>query len=335
MNKKSTLAGIADEIQAEIASGALAPEPKSDVLASRGQSMRQFSDDLVYESYERIDPALCRPSAQNARQYGSLTYDDCADLIETIKSEGRQIMPAVVRHTGDPETPYEIVTGSRRHWAITWLRGNSLPNIKYLVDIQTLDDEAAFRQSDLENRARKDVTDLERAKSYANALDEHYKGDVSMMAERIGINYRALYRYLDLAGLDPVLIDAIGGPRVVTVGHARLLKPMLGKNGGSLDAAMELAGNIAADQRERAGEGRALVPAADVIKRLLSAKASTPRKAGQPRIYTDKSGAPLFSYQPPLRRAGLQLAIPAKFAGDLDELKRAISDLIDSTYSRP
>jgi hypothetical protein len=117
MSKKSTLAGIADEIQAEIASGALAPEPKSDVLASRGQSMRQFSDDLVYESYERIDPALCRPSAQNARQYGSLTYDDCADLIETIKSEGRQIMPAVVRHTGDPETPYEIVTGSRRHWA--------------------------------------------------------------------------------------------------------------------------------------------------------------------------------------------------------------------------
>ncbi len=333
MSKKSTLAGIADEIQAEIASGALAPEPKSDILASRGQSMRQFSDDLVYESFERIDPALCRPSAQNARQYGSLTYDDCADLIETIRSEGRQIMPAVVRHTGDPETPYEIVTGSRRHWAITWLRANSLPNIKYLVDIQALDDEAAFRQSDLENRARKDVTDLERATSYANALTEHYKGDVNMMAERIGINYRSLYRYLDLAALDGVLIEALGGPRVVTVGHARLLKPMLGKGGGTLDAIMQRGAELAAEQRERAGEGRAPIPAADIVKQLLSAKAAAPRKAGQPRIYPATSGDALFTYHPPQRRAGLQISIPRKFAGDRDELKRAIGDLIDSIYS--
>ena len=334
MSKKSTLAGIADEIQAEIASGALAPEPKSDILASRGQSMRQFSDDLVYESYERIDPILCRPSAQNARQYGSLTYDDCADLIETIRSEGRQIMPAVVRHTGDAETPYEIVTGSRRHWAITWLRGNSLPNIKYLVDIQTLDDEAAFRQSDLENRARKDVTDLERATSYASALAEHYKGDVTMMAERIGINYRSLYRYLDLAALDAVLIDALGGPRIVTVGHARLLKPMLAKNGDALEAALQLGGELATEQRERAGEGRPPIPAADVVKQLLSAKAAAPRKAGQPRIYPAKSGEALFTYHAPLRRAGLQISIPARFTGDVDELKRAVGDLIENIYSR-
>lgn len=334
MSKKSTLAGIADEIQAEIASGALAPEPKSDVLASRGQSMRQFSDDLVYESYERIDPALCRPSAQNARQYGSLTYDDCADLIETIKSEGRQIMPAVVRHTGDPDTPYEIVTGSRRHWAITWLRGNSLPNIKYLVDIQTLDDEAAFRQSDLENRARKDVTDLERATSYASALNEHYKGDVSMMAERIGINYRSLYRYLDLAALDGVVIDALGGQRIVTVGHARLLKPMLSKNGEAFDAALLLAAELAVEQRERAGEGRPAIPPADIVKQLLSAKAAPSRKAGQPRIFSNASGDTLFTYHPPLRRAGLQISIPAKFTGDVEELKRSIGHLIDSTFSK-
>src|SRR3546814_1110550 len=59
------------------------------------------------------------PSPVNARDYMALTYDDCAELIETIKSEGRQRTPATVRPTNDPAQPYEIIAGSLRHWSIT------------------------------------------------------------------------------------------------------------------------------------------------------------------------------------------------------------------------
>src|SRR3546814_8286453 len=104
------------------------------------------------------------PSPVNARDYMALTYDYCAELIETIKSEGRQRTPATVRPTNDSAQPYEIIAGSRRHWSITWLRANNYPDFKYLIDIQKMDDEAAFRFSDLENRARTDISDLERGK---------------------------------------------------------------------------------------------------------------------------------------------------------------------------
>src|SRR3546814_6474785 len=115
----------------------------------------------------------------------ALSYDDCAELIETIKSEGRQRTPATVRPTNDPAQPYEIIAGSRRHWSISWLRANNYPDFKYLIDIQKMDDEAAFRFSDLENRARTDISDLERGRRYLEAISQFYENARNRMAERI------------------------------------------------------------------------------------------------------------------------------------------------------
>src|SRR3546814_16374925 len=100
----------------------------------------------------------------------ALTYDDCAELIETIKSEGRQRTPATVRPTNDPAQPYEIIAGSRRHWSITWLRANTYPDFTYLIDIQKMDDETAFRFSDIENLASTEINHLARGRGYRDAL---------------------------------------------------------------------------------------------------------------------------------------------------------------------
>jgi ParB family transcriptional regulator, chromosome partitioning protein len=84
-------------------------------------------------------------------------------------------VPAVVRRVeGDPLHDYEVIAGTRRHWWISWLRANNYPDMVFLAQVQVLDDESAFRLADLENRARKDVSDLERARNYANALENHY-----------------------------------------------------------------------------------------------------------------------------------------------------------------
>jgi ParB family chromosome partitioning protein len=42
--------------------------------------------------------------------------------------------------------------------------------MQFVAQVAQLDDEAAFRLADLENRARKDLSDLERARNYAEAL---------------------------------------------------------------------------------------------------------------------------------------------------------------------
>src|SRR3546814_21095769 len=103
----------------------------------------------------------------------------------------------------------EIIAGSRRHWSITWLRANNYPDFKYLIDIQKMDDEAAFRFSDLENRARTDISDLERGRGYLEALSQFYDNDRNRMAERIGISLSQLNRYILLAKIDEQFVDAI------------------------------------------------------------------------------------------------------------------------------
>src|SRR3546814_19921862 len=73
-----------------------------------------------------------------------------------------------------PDHDYEVIAGTRRHWSISWLRANSYSDMMFVAQVAQLDDEAAFRLADLENRARKDVSDLERARNYADALKAHY-----------------------------------------------------------------------------------------------------------------------------------------------------------------
>ena len=55
----------------------------------------------------------------------------------------------------------------------------------YTVEIRELTDEEAFRLSDIENRAREDISDFERARDYLRALDAYYGGKQQEMAERI------------------------------------------------------------------------------------------------------------------------------------------------------
>ena len=64
---------------------------------------------------------------------------------------------------------------------------------------QDLDDEAAFRLADIENRARKDVSDIERARNYAAALEAHYGGKAVRMAERLKLSKGWLSKMLKAA----------------------------------------------------------------------------------------------------------------------------------------
>src|SRR3546814_16582278 len=102
------------------------------------------------------------------------------------------------------------------HLSISWLRAKNYPDFKDLIDSQKMDDEAACRFSDLENRACTDISDLERGRGYLEALSQFYDNDRNRMAERIGISLSQLNRYILLAKLDEKFVDAIGGDRKST-----------------------------------------------------------------------------------------------------------------------
>jgi ParB family chromosome partitioning protein len=100
----------------------------------------------------------------------------------------------VRRVEGDPDHEFEVIAGTRRHFAISWLRARSYPDMMFVAQVADLDDEATFRLANIENRARKDVSDLERARNYAAALARHYDGHHTRMAERLKLSQAGCQR---------------------------------------------------------------------------------------------------------------------------------------------
>lgn len=336
MKKRSDYAdNISKRVLDAVGTDTPPPEERQE-LAARGAALTKLGEDVVYTQYQWIDPALCRPSAVNARDYAALTYDDCAELIETIKSEGKQRVPAIVRPTDDPETPYEVVAGLRRHWAISWLRAHNFPDFKYLIHIQRLDDESAFRFSDLENRARTDITDLERGRSYKEALATYYGGNFQTMADRIGLTTRNLRRYVQLADLDQVIIDALGGHRAVSTRHGEAIKADLNRSALHAERLLAEAHEIASEQASKVGAGEALIPAADVV-RLLSKAANAkptrnPQNAAAPIKIDSADGKPMIEFVPGNRRTAATIKVLPKTSASRDELRDALLKLVDQVF---
>ena len=218
-----------------------------------------------------LDPARVRVWPGNARSYAHLTEASCRELIDSIIAEGGQKVPAVVRRVeGDPDHEYEVIAGTRRHWSISWLRANSYPEMKFVAQVADLDDEAAFRLADLENRARKDVSDLERARNYADALKAHYGNHLTRMAERLKLSKGWLSKMLKVASLPDSVIAAFASPAEVQLKPAYPLAQAMADKGRSAAIRKE-AGRIAKMQASRREDGQAPLPAADVIARLLAA----------------------------------------------------------------
>jgi ParB family chromosome partitioning protein len=157
----------------------------------------------------RVDPARCRIWPGNARRYELLTYEACQELIDSIIVEGGQKLPAIVRRLkDDPDHDYEVISGSRRHWAVTWLRANNYPDMVFLVQPEIVTDEAAFRLADLENRVRDDISAYERALNYEFAVHAYYGGHASKMAERLNLSKGMLSKMLSLSKLPTEIVAA-------------------------------------------------------------------------------------------------------------------------------
>lgn len=215
-----------------------------------------------------VDPATCVMWERHNRAYELLTEANCRELIDSIRAQGQQEFPAIVRRRSGEGADYEVICGARRHFAISWLRANNYPQFRYLVEVRDLTDEEAFRLADIENRDRADLSDYERARDYARALDLYYGGKQKAMAARLEVSEAWLSRYLYLARLPEVVVRA--WPQITDLKelHARILRPLLSDAG---DRVLAEAGAIAAEQdRARAGQG-AFIPVPRVLSRLKAA----------------------------------------------------------------
>jgi ParB family chromosome partitioning protein len=269
-----------------------------------------------------VDPASCVMWARHNRAYELLSEENCRDLIDSIRAQGQQEFPAVVRRLPAGQgAEYEVICGARRHFAISWLRANNYPQFRYLIEVRDLTDEEAFRLADIENRDRADLSDYERARDYLSALDLYYGGKQKSMAARLEVSEAWLSRYLYLARLPSIIVEA--WPQITEIKelHARSVRPLLND---AEDKVLAEAKAIAAEQdRARKGQG-GYVPVPKVLARLKAAAYGTEMAAGPSQASEGVSVS---------RRGGkIRLEFPQEMSRE--ELEQALDDFLRSYRPR-
>jgi ParB family chromosome partitioning protein len=298
--------------------------PADGIMASRSQTLaRLATGKSVADRTEWVDPARCRPWRMHNRDLDHLSEESCRDLIDSFLSAKKQRIPAIVRRLkDDPEFDYEIIAGVRRWWTVTWLRAHHHPEYEYLVTIQAVTDEEAFRVSDVENRSRKDISDWERAKEYTVALAEFYDGSQSQMAEHLKLSKSWLSRLLDVARLPDELVAAFSDTHDITVRVARDIKPLA----GDVKALAKMRDEAERIEHERSQEG-VTFSGPEVAKRLVRATVAPVTKSRTEKELTGKSGKVILRYTK-ARGGGLTIKVPPKAEATSAELLKAIEGLL-------
>ncbi|MDY0960290.1 ParB/RepB/Spo0J family partition protein [Sphingomonas sp. CFBP8993] len=311
-----------------------APEARSrgtTLLGRESALARVASGEVRQVTQLLLDPARVKIWPGNARHYDLLSEDQCRELIDSIIAEGGQKVPAVVRRIeGDPDHDFEVIAGTRRHWSISWLRANSYPDMAFVAQVAQLDDEAAFRLADLENRARADVSDLERARNYLSALRTHYGNHQTRMAERLKLSKGWLSKMLKVGALPDAVIAAFASPHEVQLKSGYALAQAM-QDEAEAHAITGMAKEIACEQAERREHGKPAIPAANVVRRLLGARKMMMGEDGgaEPYRYANGHGRDVLSIQA-INRHGVTVRLHADATdteGYVDALRHMLAHL--------
>jgi ParB family transcriptional regulator, chromosome partitioning protein len=303
--------------------------PKSGFLGSRDNRLSALaSGGLITRVHEAVDPAMCRIWQGHNRDYAALNETVCADLISSLRAQGRQEIPAIVRRvTDDSIHQFEVICGARRHWSVTWLRAHDYPDFKFVVEPRELTDEEAFRIADLENRSRKDLSDYERAIDYARAVERYYEGNQQRMATRLEVTKSWLSRYLELARLPGEILACFSSPHVIGISHAAVIAPLLNRPPPARKRLLDAATVIAREQQANRVVGTAPLTPAAVVARLNRAIENRPKPARSDEQIRTASGVVILK----VRREGrgvVVFTVPAALTADRDAVCAAVDDYL-------
>jgi ParB family chromosome partitioning protein len=288
-------------------------------LLTRTNSLERIaSGELKQVTQIRVDPKRCRIWEGNGRNYAALSYDRCQDLIDSMIAEGGQKVPALVRKLkNDPNHDYEVIYGTRRHWATTWLRSNSYPDFLFLAEVRDVDNEAAFRLADLENRARLDITELERARNYAMALPLHYEGKQSKMAERLNISKGLLSKMIAFANINDDILGAFTLVGEISLRQGYALAHAMSDEDAEKRALRE-ARRITEENEALVQGGKGGLPTVTALNRIMKAASGESQAPSKPRqfLYQGKPVVTLLAEN----RSGLRFQVHAGTGADLDAI---------------
>ncbi|GGZ17648.1 ParB/RepB/Spo0J family partition protein [Novosphingobium colocasiae] len=301
-----------------------APAPSESIMASRSQSLARIAaGKVVTDRTEWVDPTRCRPWRLHNRDLDHLNVESCRDLIDAFLSAKKQRIPAIVRRLkDDPDYDFEIVAGVRRWWTVQWLRSHHHPEFEYLVTIQNVSDEEAFRVSDIENRSRKDISDWERAKEYSRALEEFYGSNQSEMAEHLKISRSWLSRLLDVARLPTEIVEAFPDTHGITVRIAREIKPLTSDK-RTLNLMVAESQAIVAERHDLG----TVLTGPEIAKRLVRATVA-PAKSTTAEVEVKGEGGKVLLRYAHSARGGYTFKVQPRSGAQVSEILEAIAAVL-------
>ena len=138
-----------------------------------------------------IDPERCCPWSYHNRDQAWLTRKGCGDLINSIEKRG-QIEPVIVRSL-EPGSgkDYEIIAGVRRWFACSQISGKKL-----LARVIEEDDRSCMLLMHAENADSQDISDFERAYSFATQLKSGAFKNQTDLSKAVGLSQSTICKMI-------------------------------------------------------------------------------------------------------------------------------------------
>ena len=299
---------ITEDVDAALAIEALSPEQEAPAVDLSGGPLTMRLDDIRnphnaphgkrrpdMARYLWVSPEKCRPWRHHNRLYHLLSAETCADLIEGFRAIGRQQHPAWVRQLRGEERfddqgqehDFEIIMGVRRHWTVSYFQRQGETNkdgapYEFLVQVcDKLSDAEAFLLSDADNRARKDISDYERAHEYRWALEHLFNDVIAQLANALQMDRTNVSRIIKLTEMPPELVAAYPSELEIQTAHWRFLAPYFqaDKPGSQASAQRILACAEKIRALRRDGNGKAPADGTETFQWLKAAATSTPPRS--------------------------------------------------------
>lgn len=143
-----------------------------------------------------IDPQACCPWPYHPRDRAGLNPQRCMDLIQSIPRTG-QMEPVVLRAlAGGLEGRFEIITGVRR-----WFACSQIPHQKLLARVIEADDRHCMMLMHADNAHAQDISDVERACSFAAYMQSGLFRNQRELAKTLGLSQSSISKMIKVAEL--------------------------------------------------------------------------------------------------------------------------------------
>lgn len=269
-----------------------------------------------------MNPFRCRMWSLHNRLESYLTEESCKAEIESFLKHG-QLVPVLGRRlAGDPDHDVELIYGARRLFVARHV------NAQLLIQLRQMTDREAIIAMDVENRLRLDISPYERALSYARLLRTGQFDTQEDLARSVGVSASQVSRFLKLARIPSVIVNAFESPFEICEGWGLDLID-------ALDDPKRREGTVCAARAISRRTPRP--PARDVYQELLAAAANVRRlKANShcDEVVKDVAGKPLFRIKRQTSSIAVLLPLDSISLKSLERIRHAVTCILQDSKSQ-